>query len=123
MAEKLGTFGTFVAPEKSNKYEETFKEFARVAKDDPNASWTVEVNAADESKERLAIAQAANKVGHTARLRSRDDSKRTQVGTKEKSGNPVYQGSVTLTFTLSDKHKTRRGKDSAVEVDTKATSK
>lgn len=119
----IGSFGTYVAPEKTNKYVDTFAEFARVAQDNPDASWTVEINAADETKERLLIAEAAHKVNKTARLRTRDDSARTVVGQKEKSGNPIYQGTVKLTFTLSEKHKPRRGKDAEVEAEPKAKGK
>lgn len=107
----IGTFGTFVEPEKSNKYDETMAAFAEAIKTNPDASWTVEVDSAKETVERNLIAKAANKVGHTARLRHADYSRRTQVGTREKSGNPVYQGVSVLTFTLTDKHKARRGKD------------
>jgi hypothetical protein len=107
---KLGTFGTFVEPEKSNKYDETMAAFADAVKTNPDASWTVEVDASKETVERNLIAKAANKVDHTARLRHADYSKRTQVGSREKSGNPVYQGVSILTFTLTDKHKARRTK-------------
>lgn len=105
----FGTFGTFVEPEKSNKYDETMAAFAKAVETNPDASWTVEVDASKETVERNLIAKAANNVGHTARLRHADYSKRTQVGTREKSGNPVYQGISVLTFTLTDKHKARRG--------------
>ena len=124
MTEKnIGTFGTFVAPEKVNKYDETFAAFAETVKTNPDASWTVEVDSAKETVERNLIAEAANKVGHTARLRKADYSRRTQVGTREKSGNPVYQGISVLTFTLADKHKARRGKDAEAEAKEPAKAK
>lgn len=117
----IGTFGTFVAPEKVNKYDGIFAEFAEKIKTNPDASWTVEVDSAKETVERNLIAQAANKVGHTARLRNADYTRRTQVGSRERSGNPVYQGVSVLTFTLAAKHKARRGKD--VEPEEKAVAK
>lgn len=116
----IGTFGTFEAPAKVNPYEETLKAFALASDENPNASWTVEIDAAKETSERLAIAEAANAVGKTARLRGRDDSQRTAVGTREKSGNAVYQGKSILTFTLSPKHAQRRGKDETVTETAKA---
>lgn len=107
----IGNFGTFEAPEKVNPYIATLEAFAEASKENPEASWTVTVDAAKETAERVLIAQAAHKVDKTARLRTRNDSNRTQVGTREKSGTPVYSGTVDLTFTLSEKHKPRRGKD------------
>ena len=107
----IGTFGEFVAPEKVNPYNETLKAFAQAAEQNPNASWTVELDAAKETTERIKIAEAANAIGKTARLRERDDSKRTVVGQREKSGNAVYGGTTSLTFTLAEKHAPRRGKD------------
>jgi hypothetical protein len=114
----IGTFGTYVAPEKENPYKETFEAFAEAAAKDPKTSWTVTIDAAKEITERVSIAEAANALGKTASLKARDDSKRTVVGTREKSGNPVYQGEVTLTFVLVPKHKARRTTDAnGVEMD------
>ena len=107
----IGTFGEFVAPEKVNPYTDTMAAFAKASDENPNAAWTVELDAAKEVTERNLIADAANAIGKTARLRSRDDSKRTKVGERPKSGNPVYEGKTSLTFTLSPKHAQRRGKD------------
>jgi hypothetical protein len=107
----IGTFGTYVAPEKENPYKETMDAFAKASEADPKTSWTVELDAARETSERVLIAQAANALGKTASLKSRDDSKRTVVGNREKSGNPVYSGKVSLTFVLVPKHAVRRGKD------------
>jgi hypothetical protein len=107
----IGTFGEFVAPEKVNPYADTLVAFAKASDENPNASWTVELDAAKETTERILIAEAANAVGKTARLRDRDDSDRTVVGQREKSGNAVYAGKTRLTFTLTEKHAPRRGKD------------
>lgn len=107
----IGTFGEFVAPEKVNPYNATLEAFAKASDENPNASWTVELDAGKETTERILIAEAANRVGKTARLRERDDSQRTVVGQREKSGNAVYGGKTKLTFTLSPKHAQRRGKD------------
>lgn len=119
----IGAFSTFVAPEKENPYIATFEEFAKVSEKNPETAWTVELPANKETSERMLIAAAAHNVNKTARLRKRDDSKRTVVGNKEKSGNPVYQGSVTLTFTLSEKHKPRRGSDVAAPAEAETNSK
>jgi hypothetical protein len=105
----LGTFGTFAPAEKVNPYAATFVEFAKAADSNPDVAWTVELDAAKETAERVLIAEAAHAVDRTARLRSRDDSKREKVGEREKSGNPIYKGTVSLTFTLSPKHAQRRG--------------
>lgn len=105
----IGSFGTFEAPEKTNPYIPTFEAFAEAVKTNPDAAWTVTLDASKETAERVLIAEAAHNVGKTARLRSRDDSKREQIGTREKTGNPIYKGEVTLSFTLSEKHKPRRG--------------
>jgi hypothetical protein len=105
----LGTFGTFTPEEKVNPYTDTFIEFAAAAETNPDAAWTVTLDAAKETPERVLIAEAAHAVNRTARLRKRDDSKREQVG-ERKSGNPIYKGKVTLTFTLSEKHKPRNAK-------------
>lgn len=105
----IGNFGTFEQVEKVNPYMDTFKAFAEAAAKNPEAAWTVTLDAAKETAERVLISEAAHAVDRTARLRNRDDSKRTQIGTREKTGNPIYKGEVTLTFTLSPKHKPRRG--------------
>jgi len=107
----VGDFGTFEAPVKVNPYNETLEAFAKASDANPNASWTVELDAGKETTERNLIAEAANRIGKTARLRSRDDSKRSVIGQREKSGNAVYGGTTSLTFTLSPQHAQRRGKD------------
>jgi hypothetical protein len=104
----IGTFGTFEVAEKENPYNATFVEFAKAAEKNPDVAWSVELDAAKETAERVLIAEAAHNVNRTARLRARDDSKREKVGERAKSGNPIYKGTVTLTFTLSEKHKPRR---------------
>ena len=119
----IGTFGTYTKPEKANKYDETMAAFAEALKTNPDASWTVEVDSAKETVERNLIAKAANKIGHTASLKHSDYSRRTQVGSRERSGNPVYQGVSVLTFVLTDQHKPRRGKDAEVEAPAKPKSK
>jgi hypothetical protein len=107
----IGGFGTFVPEAKENPYKDTMVAFVAASEENPDVDWTVEIDAAKEGAERLLIAEAANALGKTARLRKRDDSRRTQVGTRQKSGNPIYEGIVVLTFTLSEIHK--RGKKSA----------
>ncbi len=104
----IGEFGTFKPEEKVNPYLDTMKTFAVASNENPETSWTVTLDAKRETPERVLIAEAAHAVNRTARLRNRDDSARELVG-ERKSGNPVYEGKVTLTFTLTDKHKARRG--------------
>lgn len=106
----IGNFGTFEPAEKVNPYAATFVEFAKAAEKNPDVAWTVELDASRETAERVLIADAAHAVDRTARLRSRDDSKRKKIGERKKSGNPIYEGKVTLTFTLSPKHAPRRSK-------------
>lgn len=104
----IGNFGSFTPEEKVNPYTATFVEFAKAAEKNPDTAWTVTLDAARETAERVLIAEAAHSVNKTARLRTRDDSKRTVTGTREKSGNAIYAGKVTLTFTLSEKHAPRK---------------
>jgi hypothetical protein len=106
----IGTFGTFEAEAKVNPYAATFVEFAKAVEKNPDIAWSVELDANRETAERVLIAEAAHSVDRTARLRTRDDSKREKVGERPKSGNPIYEGKVTLTFTLSPKHAPRKGK-------------
>ena len=104
----IGTFGTFTAEEKVNPYAETMTAFKAASDKDPNTAWTVTLDAAKETAQRVLIAEAANAVDRTASLKSRDDSKRKKIGERPKSGNPIYEGEVTLTFVLVPKHKPRR---------------
>ena len=106
----IGTFGTFEPAEKVNPYIATFVEFAKAAEENPDVAWSVELDANRETAERVLIAEAAHSVDRTARLQTRDDSKRVKVGERAKSGNPIYEGKVTLTFTLTNKHKPRKVK-------------
>lgn len=107
----LGTFGTFETEEKVNPYTDTMAAFVKAAEKNPNAAWTVELDASRETAERVLIAEAAHAHEKTARLRKRDDSKREKVGEREKSGNPIYKGTVTLTFTLREKDAPRKPSD------------
>lgn len=109
MSATIGSFGTFEAPVKTNPYAETMKAFVKAADANPDAAWTVELDAEKETAQRVLIAEAAHAVNKTARLRSRDDSNREIVGQRAKTGNPIYKGTVSLTFTLTEKHKPRRG--------------
>lgn len=116
----IGTFGTYEAPEKVNPYTETIEALAKATEDNPKAAWTLELDAAKETVERVRIAEAANKIGKTASLKKRDDSQRTVLGNREKSGNPVYGGKVILTFVLVPMHAQRRGKNSAENAEVEA---
>lgn len=99
-------FGEYVEPEKINPYTENVRQLAEL--DNENASMTITVDANKAKNEQFKVQKAANELGKTARLRNTDDSNATQVGKSEK-GKPVYEGTVRLTFTLTSKHKARRG--------------
>lgn len=99
-------FGTFEPEEKVNPYLETID--ALIEKGE-NASITLTVDYDAESKERLAIAKAANAKDKTARLRLRDDSK-IKYGNDEDGAQVAVGGVVKLTYTLTARHKARRRK-------------
>lgn len=89
-------FGTFEEPVKENPYTEVV---AQMVKDGENSSVTLILEKSEVTKERLKLSKAANDIDKTARLRHTDDS-------ALKDG----VGLVKLTFTLSPRHRKRRGK-------------
>lgn len=105
-------FTTFTAPEKTNPYAADVEKLAAVGSEDAAIVITVDANAA--VKEQFKFQKAANAINKTARLRNTDDSGAKVVG-KTESGKPVYEGVVKLTFTLTAKHKARRGKNGDAE--------
>jgi len=109
MTGMIGTIGKFVAPEKENKYIDSVIAVDEATKADPEAAWIVEIDASRESAEKLEISKAANSINRTASFKNADYSGRTQIGTKEKSGKPVYQGVIRYTVVLVEKHKARKG--------------
>lgn len=105
----IGTFAELVAPEKENKYAETILALDAATKENPATSWVVDVDASRESAEKLEISKAANAINRTASFKNADYSGRTQVGTREKSGKPIYSGTIRFTVVLVEKHKARKG--------------
>lgn len=99
-------FGEYVEPEKVNPYTDSVSKLASL--ENENASMTITVDANNVQREQLKVQRAANEIGKTARLRNTDDSKAKVIG-KTDNGKPKYEGVVTLTFTLTHKHKARRG--------------
>jgi len=97
-------FGTFTPEVKENPYGEAIKSLAE--QNDPNAAITLRVDVNEASREQNLVQKAANAVGKTARLRHKDESK---VTTKGEGDDAVKSGTVALTFTLTEKHKARRG--------------
>ena len=100
-------FTTFEAPEKVNPYIETVQALAE--KNDENAAVVLTVDVNNAQREQFLFQRAANKIGKTARLRNKDEST-VKEGKPDEDGNKTKSGEVKLTFTLTEKHKTRRGK-------------
>lgn len=98
-------FTTFEATEKPNPYVEAVENLAKA--DDVNAAAAITVDVNDAQREQGLFQKAANKIGKTARLRMKDESNVTVKGEGEDA---VKSGTVRLVFTLTEKHKVRRGK-------------
>lgn len=97
-------FTTFVPEVETNPYTDTITQLINGGE---NAAVTLTVDAADEKRDRLRFAKAANAQDKTARLRVRDDSK--VKFTKGEDGEDIPSGPVKLTFTLTKRHAARRG--------------
>lgn len=99
-------FGTWATPESVNPYIETVEAMiendAKVGAGITSA--TVTVKADDALKTRTQIAKAANAHNRTARLRVKGEPVLDK-------GKPT--GDVKIVFTLSPRHKARRGQDKA----------
>lgn len=102
-------FGEYIAPAKDNPYTELVAQLAEL--DSEKASVTITVDANDAQKEQFKFQKAANAIDKTARLRVTNDEDAKIIG-KTESGKPKYEGTVKLTFTLTHKHKARRGQKS-----------
>ena len=86
--------GKFEAPEVENPYTGTVNDLLAAGED---AAATITVPTKDAKKTRFKFSKAANKIGKTARVRiSTDDAE---------------SGTTKIVFTLTDKHKARRRKD------------
>lgn len=99
-------FGTYEPEQKSNEYLEAVTDLAE--KNDPNAALIVTVPVNDVQKTKFAVQRAANEVGKTARIRHEDRNNVVVSGTDDE-GNDVLSGDVRIVFTLTTKHKARRG--------------
>lgn len=86
-------FTTFEPEAKENPYTQTVEDLAALG--DPNAAVKVTVKADDSQREQFKFQKAANAISKTARVRAKTENE---------------DGTVTLVFTLTEKHKTRRGK-------------
>lgn len=110
-------FGTWEAPEAVNPYDETVAILAASA--DENASVTISEDVNEIQKHVLQIQRAANAIGKTAKIRSRDNSGVKSNGVDD-AGKDILTGPVRVTLTLTAKHKARRGAqataDESVEV-------
>lgn len=104
--------GTYEAPETVNPYIDDIAGFAEQNADNPNAQFEIDVPAKEQSRHEGFIRKAANLAGKTARLRKVDDSGVTVVGKTEK-GREIKEGTVILTYTLSEQHKAGQGRKPA----------
>jgi hypothetical protein len=107
------TFGTGFAPKaKANEWVDTVNQLIEASKTDPTAFFTVTVEASKEAATSLAIQQAANAAGVTARKRAVDTSKATYTPRVDSDGKPVMtaqgktqkidaSGTVDITFTIA----------------------
>lgn len=107
----MGKFsiGKFVAPAKTNLWEEDVKELADATAQDAEASATFTVSVKEEGKTVRDIREAARALNKTVRIRVRNDDGVKKIGTKE-NGKAVYEGDVVLTISLTDLHKGGRGR-------------
>ena len=92
-------FGVWESPETVNPYLDTVK--AMIENGNPDIAATVTVKESDALKTRTLFARAANAYGKTARIRVKDEP------VKDAKGKPT--GDVRNVFTLTARHKARRG--------------
>lgn len=97
-----GTIVDFVAPEKVNPFTEDVKALIEAGE---GKALKLTVPVADFAKTKLKFAKAANAENKTARVQEVND----ENVIVDKDGNEV--GDVTITFTLTEKHKPRTRKD------------
>lgn len=89
----------FTIPEKVNPFTNDVAELASAG---DGKAMEIVVPTVEAKKARFQFAKAANAIGKTARVRSEKVD-----GKADKDGNPT--GDTTFIFTLSEKHKARRG--------------
>lgn len=99
------TFGTWEQADKVNPYIETVKAMIEAGE---ATSLILEIPYDDVVRERNLLSKAANELGKTARLRVKDESA-VKASKPDKDGNVTHTGDVKLTFTLTKRHKARRG--------------
>lgn len=105
-------FVTWESPAKANPYTDLVQKLAD--RNDESAGVTITVDAKEAANRQLLFQKAANAIGKTARLRHTDTSGSRVTGQTAK-GRDIREGVVKLTFTLTEKHAQRRGKDEAPE--------
>lgn len=101
-------FGTWEPEEKVNPYTDIVAKHIAAAEKNPNASYTLTVDVNDAQKEQFKYQKAANLAGKTAKLRMTDTSKVTEKPNAD--GEIERSGKVSLVFTITNRHKARRGK-------------
>lgn len=106
-------FGTWKTAEESNEYARPV--FDLDAQNDPQATLEVTVDVSVANRDHLLVQKAANAIGKTARRRLLDESEVKETG-KDENGNPILKGDVTMIYTLSPRHKARRGSKRGDEV-------
>lgn len=115
-------FGTFVVEDnKVNEWAESVAQLVAAAEKNPDASMTITVDANDEANASLKVQRAANDLDRTARKRHTDYDSVTYTPRVDSDGKPVLNkrkeqivdktGNVRITFTITAKHKVRRGND------------
>ena len=92
-----------------NEWVEPIAQLAEATEKNDKASYRIPLDVKDEGKELLAIRAAAKDIGKTVRVRVRDDSGVTKVGSKE-NGKPIFEGQVIVTISLTDKYADGRGR-------------
>lgn len=97
-------FGTWESPETVNPYIDTINALAAHIKEtgNENASVTITVPKGEAIKTRLNVSRAANAIDKTARVR---------VNGETVIENGTDTGNVRFVFTLTKKHKARKGSE------------
>lgn len=114
------TAGKFEAAEEVNPYLEDVAAFAKENDGDLTASFEIDAPANKQSRHELWVRKAANAAGKTARLRKVNKSGVTITGQTEK-GRDIVDGTVILTYTLTEKHKDGKGRKGGSEASAEAT--
>lgn len=108
---------TFKASEKAISQDILDAVDVLVNAENEDAALTLVFDVNEEAKELRAFRQAAKEKGKTVRIRHRDETAVTKIGTKE-NGKAVYQGEVTLVVSLTEKYADGRGRKPKGETET-----